>query len=73
MNEIFLIETISISNFELYSLVNREPVQVNQNLNDVTVTRFLSNNTGKDILNKLKTGQILYKCASYKGVAVVKA
>ena len=46
------------SNFELNSLANREPVQVNQNRCDATVTRFLSNNTCKGILNKLKTGQI---------------
>ena len=46
------------SNFELNSLANREPVQVNQNRCDATVTKFLSNNTGKGILNKLKAGQI---------------
>ena len=39
------------SNFELNSLANREPVKVNQNRCDATVTRFLSNNTGKGILN----------------------
>ena len=48
----------SSSNFELYSLANREPVQVSQNRCDVIVTRVLSNNTGKGILNKLKAGQI---------------
>ena len=31
------------SNFELNLLVNREPVQANQNRCDVTKTRFLSN------------------------------
>ena len=44
------------NNFELNSLANREPVHVNQNRCDATVARFLSNNTGKDILNKLKAG-----------------
>ena len=39
------------SNFELYLLANREPVQVDKNRSDVTVTRFLSKNTGKGILN----------------------
>ena len=43
------------SNFEINSLANREPA--NQNWCDVTVTRFLSNNTGKGLLNKLKAGQ----------------
>ena len=46
---------------------------VNQNRSDVTVTTLLSNDTGKGILNKLKPEQILYRCASKKGVAVVKA
>ena len=46
------------SNFELYSLANREPVRVNRNRSDVTVTRFLSCNACKGILNKLKAGQI---------------
>ena len=35
------------SNFELYLLANREPVQANQNRSDVTVTRFLSYETGR--------------------------
>ena len=61
------------SNFELYSLTNQKPVQVNQNRCDVTVTRFLSNNMGKGILNKLKVGQIFCRCASKKGIAVVEA
>ena len=34
------------SNFEVYSLANWEPVQVDQDWCDVTVTRFLSNNMG---------------------------
>ena len=34
-------------------------MQVNQNRCDATVMRFLSNNTCKGILNKLKAGQIL--------------
>ena len=48
------------SNLEHYSLANREPEQVNQNWSDVTITRLLSNDTGKGILNKLETEQILY-------------
>ena len=61
------------SNFELYSQANREPVQVNRNRSDVTVTMFLSCNTGKGLLNKLKVGKFLYRCTSKEEVAIVKA
>jgi predicted regulator of amino acid metabolism with ACT domain len=59
------------SNFEIYSLADREPMQVDQNRCDATVARFLSDNTGKGVLNELKARQSLSRCASKEGVAIV--
>ena len=52
------------SNIEVYLLANWEPVQVDHDWWDVTVTRLLNNDTSKGVLNQLKTGQIKCRCAS---------
>ena len=41
------------SNLEIYSVANRKPMQLRKNGRDVAKTRFLSNDPGKCILNKL--------------------
>ena len=61
------------SNFDIYLLANWEPVQVNQDWCDITITRSMSNNTSNGVLNKLKAGQIQCRRASKEGIAVVEA
>ena len=47
-------------------------MQVNQNWRDVTVARFLSDDAGECVLNKLQTRQVQCRCSSKEGVAVVE-
>ena len=47
----------SSSNFEIYSLANREPVQAGQNWRDVAVPRLLCNNSSEGVLNHLKASK----------------
>ena len=46
------------SNFDVHPLAIREPVQVNQDCCDMTLTRFWKNHTNKGVLNMLKESQI---------------
>ena len=47
-------------------------MQVNQNWRDVTVARFLSDDAGECVLNKLQTRLVQCRCSSKEGVAVVE-
>ena len=48
----------SCGNFEIVSIVYREPVQAGQNWRDVAVPRLLCNNSSKGVLNQLKASEI---------------
>ena len=60
------------SNFEIDSLVNREPVQAGQNGRDVAVPRLLCDDSSKGVLNHLKASKICCRCACEERIAIVK-
>jgi hypothetical protein len=61
------------SNFEIYSVTDRKPVEISKNRRNVAKTRLLGNDPSKCVLDKLQTSQIRNRSASKERVTVVES
>ena len=61
------------SNFEIYSVTDRKPVEISKNRHNMAKARFLGDDPSKCVLDKLQTSQIRNRRASQKRVTVVES
>ena len=61
------------SNFEIYSVTDRKPVEISKNRRNVAKARFLGNDPSKCVLDKLQASQIRNRRASQERVTVVES
>ena len=61
------------SNFEIYSVTDRKPVEISKIRRNVAKTRHMGNDPSKCVLDKLQTSQIRNRSASKERVTVVES
>ena len=61
------------SNLEIYSVTDREPVEISKNRRNVEKARFLGNDPSKCVPDKLQASHIRSRCASKERVTVVES
>ena len=61
------------SNFEIYSVTDREPVEISKNRGNMAKARFLGNDPSKCVLDKLQASQIRNRRASQERFTVVES
>ena len=59
------------SNFEIYSVTDRKPVEIRENRRNMAKARFLGNDPSKCVLDKLQASQNRNRRASQERVTVV--
>ena len=59
------------SNFEIYSMTDRKPVEISKNRRNMAKARFLGNDPSKCVLDKLQASQIRKRRASQRRVTAV--
>ena len=61
------------SNFEIYSVTDREPVEISKNRGNMAKARFLGNDPSKCVLYKLQASKIRNRRASQERVTVIES
>ena len=61
------------SNFEIYSVTDRKPVEISENRRNISKARFLGNDPRKCVLDKLQASQNRNRRASQERVTVFES
>ena len=61
------------SNFEIYSVTDREPVEISKNRGNMAKARFPGNDPSKCVLDKLQASKIRTRRASQERVTVIES